>query len=138
MHRRLHRATNRLNEVRRALKTRGPQVITARGAKEAAIISIAEDRNLESREGSPFDFLRGSPRRGVDLAADRSREIEEQNEAVAAASGHAMRHVQKLGRPARLIVGFTAATALQQELSLVTRNTRDFTDFGVELLNPWR
>ena len=30
-----------------------------------------------------------------------------------------------------------AATALVHNLTLVTRNTRDFTDTGVTLLNPW-
>ncbi len=138
MHWRLHSARSRLSEVRRAAKTKGPQVITVCGAEEVAIISIAEYRELESREGSLFDFLRGSPLHGLDLAVDHSREIEEQDEAVAAALGQAMRYVQKLGRPARVIVGFIAVTALHQEFTLVTRNTRDFTDFGVELLNPWR
>lgn len=30
-----------------------------------------------------------------------------------------------------------AATALQHDLTLVTRNTADFATFGVPLLNPW-
>ena len=33
--------------------------------------------------------------------------------------------------------GFFAATALAHELTLVTRNTKDFAPFGVPLLNPW-
>ena len=33
---------------------------------------------------------------------------------------------------------FLAATALEHNLTLVTRNTRDFTDIpGLQLLNPW-
>jgi toxin FitB len=32
---------------------------------------------------------------------------------------------------------FIAATALVHGLTLVTRNTRDFTTTGVKLLNPW-
>jgi len=31
-----------------------------------------------------------------------------------------------------------AATALVHDLTLVTRNERDFADLGVRLLNPWR
>ena len=30
-----------------------------------------------------------------------------------------------------------AATAVAHDLTLVTRNTRDFADLGVTLLNPW-
>jgi predicted nucleic acid-binding protein len=30
-----------------------------------------------------------------------------------------------------------AATALEHGLTLVTRNTRDFAELGLELLNPW-
>jgi len=33
--------------------------------------------------------------------------------------------------------GLIAATALEHELTLVTRNVRDFTAFGVAILNPW-
>jgi predicted nucleic acid-binding protein len=30
-----------------------------------------------------------------------------------------------------------AATALQHHLSLVTRNVKDFTGLGVDVINPW-
>jgi len=30
-----------------------------------------------------------------------------------------------------------AATAIVHDLTLVTRNTKDFTDTGVKILNPW-
>jgi len=33
--------------------------------------------------------------------------------------------------------GFFAATAAVHELTLVTRNVRDFTSIGIPLLNPW-
>lgn len=33
--------------------------------------------------------------------------------------------------------GFIAATALQHDFLMVTRNTRDFEGTGVRLLNPW-
>jgi predicted nucleic acid-binding protein len=33
--------------------------------------------------------------------------------------------------------GFFAATALANDLTLVTRNVKDFAAFGVPLLNPW-
>jgi predicted nucleic acid-binding protein len=33
--------------------------------------------------------------------------------------------------------GFFAATALVHDLTLATRNTRDFAPLGVPMLNPW-
>ena len=41
------------------------------------------------------------------------------------------------GRPLPAIDGLLAATALQHDLTLVTRNTRDFAGLGLRLLNPW-
>lgn len=41
------------------------------------------------------------------------------------------------GRPLPAIDGLLAATALQHDLTLVTRNTKDFTGLGLELINPW-
>ncbi len=41
------------------------------------------------------------------------------------------------GRPIPAIDGLLAATALQNDLTLVTRNLKDFDGLGVRLLNPW-
>jgi predicted nucleic acid-binding protein len=37
-----------------------------------------------------------------------------------------------------VIDGLLAATALEHDLTLVTRNTRDFEGVGVRLVNPWK
>ena len=34
-------------------------------------------------------------------------------------------------------IAMIAATALQYDLTLVTRNGKDFADLGADLLNPW-
>ncbi len=34
--------------------------------------------------------------------------------------------------------GLIAATALEHDLTLVTRNTKDFASLGVKLFNPWK
>jgi predicted nucleic acid-binding protein len=44
---------------------------------------------------------------------------------------------RKLGHPLSMADGLIAATALNASMVLVTRNTKDFQDLGVELLNPW-
>lgn len=47
-------------------------------------------------------------------------------------------HLQaKAGRPLPAIDRLLAATALHHNLTLVTRNVKDFTGMGVELINPW-
>ena len=41
------------------------------------------------------------------------------------------------GRTLPVIDGLLAATALQHDLTLVTRNLNDFAGLGVQLVNPW-
>ena len=41
------------------------------------------------------------------------------------------------GRPLKVADGLIAATALHHNLTIVTRNVRDFTGLGATLLNPW-
>ena len=44
---------------------------------------------------------------------------------------------QRLGLPLNTADGQIAATALEHDLTLVTRNVEDFKDLGVPILNPW-
>ena len=44
---------------------------------------------------------------------------------------------QMAGRPVNAPDGMIAATALEHDLTVVTRNTRDFEGLGVVLINPW-
>jgi predicted nucleic acid-binding protein len=41
------------------------------------------------------------------------------------------------GRIVKIADGLIAATALEHDLTLVTRNVRDFSGFGVSIFNPW-
>jgi predicted nucleic acid-binding protein len=41
------------------------------------------------------------------------------------------------GRPMNTVDGLIAATALENNLTLVTRNTSDFTGLALSILNPW-
>jgi predicted nucleic acid-binding protein len=47
------------------------------------------------------------------------------------------RLMAQAGRPLPAIDGLLAATALQHDLTLVTRNIKDFAGLEVRLLNPW-
>lgn len=44
---------------------------------------------------------------------------------------------QLRGRPLNTADGTIAATTLEHDLTLVTRNVRDFAGLGVRVLNPW-
>jgi predicted nucleic acid-binding protein len=44
---------------------------------------------------------------------------------------------QLSGRPLKVADGLIAATALEYDLAIVTRNVRDFDGLGVEIFNPW-
>lgn len=94
-------------------------------------------------------------RRGVDLLApgrrrDRLEEwladdltarfhgrILDVDRRVADAWGQIMARSQRAGRGLASMDAFFAATALRHELTLVTRNVRDFDGLGVALHNPW-
>jgi len=43
----------------------------------------------------------------------------------------------RAGRTLPVIDGLPAATALQHDLTLVTRHTKDFEGLGVPVLDPW-
>ncbi len=44
---------------------------------------------------------------------------------------------QLAGRPLNVPDGQTAATALEHDLTVVTRNVRDFAGLGATVFNPW-
>jgi len=41
------------------------------------------------------------------------------------------------GTPLNTVDGMIAATALEHDFTIVTRNVKDFAGLGVVLLNPW-
>ena len=44
---------------------------------------------------------------------------------------------QEKGVPLAVLDGLIASTALQHDLTVVTRNTKDFANSGVGVFNPW-
>lgn len=51
--------------------------------------------------------------------------------------GDLVARLETIGRPISAIDSLLAATALQWQYTLVTRNTAHFAGTGIELLNPW-
>lgn len=59
------------------------------------------------------------------------------DEAVASQWARFIAPLLKQGRPLPTIDSLLMATALAHGLTLVTRNTKDFSALGVDLMNPW-
>ena len=57
--------------------------------------------------------------------------------AVAERWGDLMARSRRSGVALSVMDGFFVATALAKDLTLVTRNGKDFASFGVPLLDPW-
>lgn len=75
------------------------------------------------------------------LALDLPQRFEQRvlpvDESVALAWGDLMGLAKRRGRGLSSMDGLIAATAIAQELTLATRNTKDFEDFGIVLVDPW-
>jgi predicted nucleic acid-binding protein len=66
-------------------------------------------------------------RRVIDVTAD-----------IANAWGSLLAFAERAGRGIHPLDAYIAATARIHSLVLVTRNTKDFSSLGIELLNPWQ
>jgi toxin FitB len=60
------------------------------------------------------------------------------DEGVADRWGWLAARAKKRGRPLSVVDGLLAATALQHNMTVVSRNTADFSDSGVAILNLWQ
>ena len=69
----LQEAKNRLSEVVKAAKAKGPQVITVRGKEEVAVVAIAELRRLQKKQ-TPLGTLLWDSAPKVNLVIERSRD----------------------------------------------------------------
>lgn len=74
---------------------------------------------------------------GNDLPMRFANRILPIDQTIAERWGDLMAESHRSGNSLSVMDGFFAATALAHELTLVTRNTKDFAPFGVPLLNPW-
>ena len=102
-----------------------------------SVVTLAElrlgvDLMAEGRKKSRLDAW---------LRADLPLRFEERilaiDGAIADAWGAIVARQRRAGRPMSPMDGLLAATAEVHGLILVTRNTPDFRDVGITLLNPW-
>ena len=59
------------------------------------------------------------------------------DEAIAERWGKLAASAKQRGAGVSVVDGVIAATALDRDLTLVTRNAKDFSGLGVEIINPW-
>jgi predicted nucleic acid-binding protein len=97
----------------------------------------------------------GELRKGIDILPDGKRKVSLENwlknDLIPSFSGRVLpvtpqianlwgalsARRQLAGRPLSMADGLIAATALENELTLVTRDVRDYEDLGLAILNPW-
>lgn len=102
-----------------------------------SVVSIAEIR----RGVALMDEGRKREALAEWLARDLPQRFEQRvlpvDEPVALAWGDLMGLAKRRGRGLSSMDGLIAATAIARELTLATRNTKDFEGFGLELFDPW-
>ena len=102
-----------------------------------SVVSIAEIR----RGVALMDEGRKREALAEWLARDLPQRFEQRvlpvDEPVALAWGDLMGVAKRRGRGLSSMDGLIAATAIARQLTLATRNTRDFEGFGIELFDPW-
>jgi predicted nucleic acid-binding protein len=102
-----------------------------------SVVSIAEIR----RGVALMDAGRKRDALAEWLAEDLPRRFENRvipiDELVALAWGDLMGSAKRSGRGMSSMDGLIAATAIKHDLTLATRNIKDFESFGISLLDPW-
>jgi predicted nucleic acid-binding protein len=102
-----------------------------------SVVSIAEIR----RGVALMDEGRKREALAEWLARDLPQRFEQRvlpvDEPVALAWGDLMGLAKRRGRGLSSMDGLIAATAIAQDLTLATRNTKDFEGFGIDLFDPW-
>ncbi|CAN7635660.1 type II toxin-antitoxin system VapC family toxin [Rhizobium sp. LjRoot258] len=102
-----------------------------------SVVSIAEIRRGVAlmNNGRKRDALAEWLSR--DLPQRFERRVIPVDEPVALAWGDVMGLAKRSGRGLASMDGLIAATALAHDLTLATRNTKDFEGLGIEIIDPW-
>ncbi len=102
-----------------------------------SVVSIAEIRRGVAlmAKGRKRDALAEWLAR--DLTARFEHRIIPVEERVALTWGDLMSDAKRSGRGLSSMDGLIAATAIAHDLTLATRNIKDFAGMGVKLVNPW-
>ncbi len=102
-----------------------------------SVITLAELRHGVERLGNGARRVRLEAWLAKELPTRFYSRVLPVDEETADLCGRCLARAQAIGRPANTMDAFIAATALRNNLVLVTRNTDDFEKLGVRLVNPW-
>ena len=86
-------------------------------------------------EGARRRTLENAFKKSIDLLF--SQKILTFDQTAAEIYGHLMAHRKEIGKPMTMCNGQIAATALAHQADLATRNTEDFLECHLELINPF-
>ena len=132
--------TNCISELVRP--TPEPRVLEWMGAADETLLYLSVLTMGEIRRG--LAGLAQGKRRTlletwleVELQARFSGRIVPIDAAIANRWGQLAADAKRVGKPLSIIDGLLAATALHHNLTVVSRNTSDFTNTHVRVLNPW-
>ncbi len=132
--------TNVVSETMRAAPS--PEVMVWMDSQRAERLFVAAVTEAEIRAGVAF-LPEGVRRRNLTDAAERAfarlfadRILPFDSRAARVYAEVAARR-RRGGRPISLADCQIAAIALSRGMTLATRNVRDFSDTGVELIDPW-
>lgn len=132
--------TNVLSEVRRPAPDAKVLAWLDTIDEDRTFISVASIAELRRGIALMDDGRRREALAGwlaADLPARFAGRILPIDPAIAARWGDLMAQARQSGFALSVMDGFFAATALNRELVLATRNTKDFAPLGLQLLNPW-
>lgn len=74
-HWQLYQAKNKLTEVIKTAKERGPQFITIRGQEEAVVLCVADYQKITRNETDLVTFFQNSPLKHLHLDTERSKDL---------------------------------------------------------------
>lgn len=132
--------TNVVSELARTAANPGVLRFLTATAEDSTFLTVITLAELQyGIERMPFGAKRERLKSWLeaDLLLRFAGRILAMDNLAAAAWGGVMARAEKLGRPMSEMDGWIAAVATVEKLTIVTRNTSDFSGFKGELLNPW-
>ena len=132
--------TNVVSELRKARRNRADPAVVAWASSVPAVDLFISSVTVHEIELGVLLVERADPAKGAELRAWFDRQLVPAFAArtvavdTAVARAAAAHHVPN---PAPIRDAFIGATAQCHNLTVVTRNERDFVRFGVPILNPW-
>ena len=132
--------TNIPSELTREKPDLGVEAFLKNANKDTVFLSVMTIGEICKGIASlPVSHKRGTLQNWLDIEVRSwfAGRILPVTEEIAERWGHLAAAVRTQGLSLSVVDGVIAATALHHDLTLVTRNVKDFSSLGLDLLNPW-